>query len=93
MGNHILDLKSGKTIFLFGGIPVTATATADDAPIVVVRFYLDGTLMAEDSTAPYGATLSVKHNGPAVILVKAVDMLGHEASSAPLNIDNYIKLL
>ena len=28
-GSQILPLKSGKTIFLFGGIPVTASATAE----------------------------------------------------------------
>ena len=91
-GNQLLPLKSGKTIFLFGGIPVTATATADEAPIQVVRFYLDDVLLAEDTTAPYGATLSAKHSGPAVIKVTAVDVLGHEAS-ATLNIDNYFKLI
>jgi hypothetical protein len=92
MGNQILPLKSGKTIFLFGGIPVTATATSTEAPIQVVRFYLDDVLLAEDSTSPYGATLSAKHSGPAVIKVTARDVLGHEAS-ATLNIDNYIKIL
>jgi hypothetical protein len=91
-GSQILPLKSGKTIFLFGGIPVTATATADDAPIQVVQFFLDDVLLAEDSTAPYAATLSAKHSGPAVIKVTARDVLGHEAS-ATLNIDNYMKLI
>jgi hypothetical protein len=90
-GSQILPLSSGKIIFLFGGIPVTATATADEAPIQVVRFYLDDVLLAEDSTAPYAATLSMKHSGPAVIKVTARDVLGHEGS-ATLNIDNYIKL-
>jgi hypothetical protein len=90
-GKKIMELKSGKTIFLFNGIPVTATATADESPVDVVRFYLDDVLMAEDSTAPYSATLSAKHTGPATIKVTAVDGLGHEASDT-LNIDNYFKL-
>jgi len=88
-GNHILDLKSGKTIYIFGEIPVAATATANGAPILVVRFYVDGTLFAEDSTAPYSASLSMKHKGPCDITAKAVDVLGHEATSAAVHIDRY----
>ena len=91
-GSQILPLSSGKIIFLFGGIPVTATATSTEAPIQVVRFYLDDVLLAEDSTAPYAATLSAKHSGAAVIKVTARDVLGHEGS-ATLNIDTYIKLI
>ena len=90
-GKQILELKSGKTIFLFNGIPVTATATANDNPVEVVRFYLDDVLLAEDSTAPYSASLSAKHTGPATIKVTAVDGLGREASDT-MNIDNYMKL-
>jgi hypothetical protein len=90
-GSQILPLSSGKIIFLFGGIPVTATATSTEAPIQVVRFFLDDVLLAEDSTAPYAATLSAKHSGAAVIKVTAVDVLGHEGS-ATLNIDTYMKL-
>jgi hypothetical protein len=91
-GQHMLNLKSGKTIFLFGEIPVTATATSSDAPILVVRFYYDGTLFAEDSTAPYSALLSVKHKGALDLTAKAVDILGHEATSNTIHIDNYIHL-
>jgi hypothetical protein len=91
-GNHLLDLKSGKTIFLFGGIPVAATATASGAPLVAVRFYVDGTLFAEDTTAPYSATLSMKHKGAADITAKAFDSLGHEATSAAVHIDNYVHI-
>jgi len=90
-GNQLLELKSGKTIFLFGGIPVTATATATDVPVAVVQFYLDDVLMNEDTTAPYGVTLKAKHTGAATIKVTAIDDLGRSASDT-LNIDNYFKL-
>jgi hypothetical protein len=90
MGNQLFKLKSGKTIFLFDGIPVTASVTAQDAAIDVVRFYLDDVLLAEDTTAPYSVVLSTKHSGPAVIKVTAIDTVGHSAS-ATLNIDNYVK--
>jgi len=90
-GNKIMELKSGKTIFLFNGIPVTATATAADNPVEVVQFFLDDVLMAEDSTAPYSATLSAKHTGPATIKVVAIDGQGRTATDT-LNIDNYFKL-
>jgi len=90
-GKQIMPLKSGKTIFIFGGIPVTATATASDNPVEVVQFYLDGALMAEDSTAPYSATLSTKHSGAAEITVTAIDGLGRSASDS-LSIDKYFKL-
>jgi hypothetical protein len=90
-GNQLFKLKSGKTIFLFDGIPVTATATATGAEVKVVQFYLDDVLLAEDSTAPYAATLSMKHSGPATIKVTAIDTLGRSASDT-LNIDNYLKL-
>jgi hypothetical protein len=90
-GNQLFALKSGKTIFLFNGIPVTATATATDAGIATVQFFLDDVLMTEDTTAPYAARLSTKHSGPATIKVTAIDVLGHSASDT-LNIDNYLKL-
>ncbi|VVB62219.1 Uncharacterised protein [uncultured archaeon] len=90
-GNQLFALKSGKTIFLFNGIAVTATASATDAAVKVVQFYLDDVLMNEDTTAPYSAKLSTKHSGPATIKVTAIDVLGRSAS-ATLNIDNYLKL-
>jgi hypothetical protein len=90
-GNQLFALKSGKTIFLFNGIPVTATATSTDAGIATVQFFLDDVLMTEDTTAPYAARLSTKHSGPATIKVTAIDVLGHSASDT-LNIDNYLKL-
>jgi hypothetical protein len=90
-GNQLFALKSGKTIFLFNGIPVTATASAKDNPVEVVQFYLDDVLLAEDTTAPYSAKLSAKHTGPATIKVVAIDTMGRSASDT-LNIDNYMKL-
>jgi hypothetical protein len=90
-GNQLFELKSGKTIFLFGGIPVTATATADDVPVAVVQFFLDDVLMNEDTTAPYAVTIKAKHTGAATIKVTAIDDLGRSASDT-LNIDNYFKL-
>jgi hypothetical protein len=47
--------------------------------------------MAEDSTAPYSATLSTKHSGAAEITVTAIDGLGRSASDS-LSIDKYFKL-
>jgi len=91
-GDQLFPLKSGKTIFLFGGIPVTANFTAEGAPIKTVQFYLDDVLINEDTTAPYSVTLSTKHSGPATIKVTAIDILGHSASDT-LNIDYYLKLL
>jgi hypothetical protein len=90
-GNQLMSLKSGKTIVLFNGIPVTATATAADNPVKVVQFFLDDVLMNEDSTAPYSATLSAKHSGPATIKVVAIDTMGRTATDT-LAIDNYFKL-
>lgn len=90
-GNQLMALKSGKTIILFGGIPVTATASSSGAVIKSVQFFLDDVLLAEDTTSPYAALLTTKHTGPAVIKVTAVDILGASAS-ATLNIDNYMKL-
>jgi hypothetical protein len=91
-GNQILPLKSGKTIFLFGGIPVSANFTAEGAPIKTVQFYLDDILINEDTTVPYSLTLSKKHSGPATIKVTAIDILGRSASDT-LTIDNYLKLI
>ena len=91
-GDQLFPLKSGKTIFLFGGIPVAANFTAEGAPIKTVQFYLDDVLINEDTTAPYSVTLSVKHSGPATIKVTAIDILGRSASDT-LNIDYYLKLV
>ncbi|VVB60945.1 Uncharacterised protein [uncultured archaeon] len=91
-GDQLFPLKSGKTIFLFGGILVEANFTAEGAPIKTVQFYLDDVLMNEDTTVPYSVILSTKHSGPATIKVTAIDILGRSAS-ATLNIDNYLKLV
>ena len=91
-GDQLFPLKSGKTIFLFGGIPVAANFTAEGAPIKTVQFYLDDVLINEDTTAPYSVTLSVKHSGPATIKVTAIDILGRSASDT-LIIDYYLKLV
>jgi hypothetical protein len=91
-GDQLFPLKSGKTIFLFGGILVEANFTAEGAPIKTVQFYLDDVLMNEDTTAPYSVILSTKHSGPATIKVTAIDILGRSASDI-LAIDNYLKLV
>ena len=90
-GDQLFPLKSGKTIFLFGGIPVKANFTAEGAPIKTVQFYLDDVLINEDTTAPYSVTLSVRHSGPATIKVTAIDILGHYATDT-LYIDNYVHI-
>jgi hypothetical protein len=90
-GDQLFPLKSGKTIFLFGGIPVAANFTAEGAPIKTVQFYLADVLINEDTTAPYSVTLSVRHSGPAIIKVTAIDILERSASDT-LKIDNYIHI-
>jgi Bacterial Ig domain len=89
--DQLFPLRSGKTIFLFGGIPVAANFTAEGAPIKTVQFYLDDVLINEDTTAPYSVTLNVRHSGPAIIKVTAIDILGRSASDT-LKIDNYIHI-
>jgi hypothetical protein len=90
-GDQLFPLKSGKTIFLFGGIPVEATFTTESVPIKTVQFYLDDVLINEDTTVPYSVILSEKHSGSVTIKVTAIDILGHSASDT-LKIDNYIHI-
>jgi hypothetical protein len=74
MGNKILN--SDKYIFLFGGVTVSASVSVDDAPLATVEFYMNDVLFAEDTTAPYQMTCTMKNSGSAEFKVVAKDVLG-----------------
>lgn len=63
--------------------PLTLNATASDADGSVsrVRFWVNGELVSEDTTAPYSAEYSAVIDGPVRLQVEAIDDLGLSAMS------------
>jgi len=90
LGNKLLSSES--YIFIFGGVPMTATASTDGAPLKTVQFYINDVLFAEDTTSPFAAMCREKNTGAATFKVIAEDVLG-QTSSATQVVDTYIKLL
>jgi hypothetical protein len=86
-----LILPSEKYIFLFGGVPLSASVTIDGAPLQTVQFFMNDVLFHEDTSAPYEAFCTEKNSGPATFKVKAIDVLG-EDDEATLSVDFYLKL-
>jgi hypothetical protein len=89
-GNKLLS--SEKYIFLFGGVPMTATASASGAPLKTVEFYINDVLFAEDTTSPFAAMCREKNTGGATFKVIAEDVLGQTATATQV-VDTYIKIL
>jgi hypothetical protein len=89
MGNKILN--SDKYIFLFGGVTVSASVTVEDAPLQTVEFYMNNELFAEDTSAPYTMTCTLKNSGSATFKVVAKDVLG-ETDQDELTVDTYLKI-
>jgi hypothetical protein len=89
-GNKLLS--SEKYIFIFGGVPMTATASADGAPLKTVEFYINDVLFAEDTTSPFAAMCREKNSGGATFKVIAEDVLGQTATASQV-VDTYIKIL
>jgi hypothetical protein len=81
------------TTIIYGPINITANVTSGIG-IARVEFYIDGTLQATDTAAPYTYLwnpliqfkgLSLKHT----IMAVAYDTLGNHASSAELNVTKW----
>jgi hypothetical protein len=77
---------------IYGSITITANATAD-AEVALVEFYIDGKLIANDTTAPYNYTWSpiIQFNGLSLqhtIKVIAYDTNGKNAT-AELNVSKW----
>ena len=70
---------------------MTATASADGAPLKTVEFYINDVLFAEDTTSPFSAMCREKNTGAATFKVIAEDVLGETATATQV-VDTYIKL-
>jgi hypothetical protein len=74
-GNKLLSMS--KPIII-GAFNIEATAS-DAQGVYVVKFLLDGSVISEDTTAPYSAYCAVKHMGAGTIKVIAEDGVGNTA--------------
>jgi hypothetical protein len=79
MGNKIM--ASAQTIII-GAFTVEATASDADSGIYRVSFYLDGNVVADDTTAPFSAYICSKHMGAATIKVVAEDFAQNTAETS-----------
>ncbi len=75
---------TGSTFAPGAAVPVSATASDPDGAVAKVEFYLDGSEVAEDSTAPYGTTVTGLPAGAHTLTAVATDDDGASASSAPV---------
>ncbi|WPB82344.1 Ig-like domain-containing protein [Archangium violaceum] len=77
--------------YVKGLVPLTATAT-DDQGVVKVEFYVDGTLLGTDTTAPYELSWdsTLVADGSYTISAKAYGPLGIPSTSLPatVSVDN-----
>ena len=65
-------------------VNLTATAVAGPAPVSLVQFYANGTLIGQDTTAPYTFTRVESVVATRQIIAVATDTLGNSATSAPV---------
>lgn len=94
-GLYLCDSKlldASKIIALFCGITITATASADDAPLIGVDFYMNDVFFGSDTTAPFSLMCKEKNSGSATFKVVATDLFGRTAEDT-LTVDTYLKLL
>ncbi len=77
--------ENGATVF--GSVALAASAS-DNVGVTRVDFYLDGTLLGSDTTAPYtytwNSTSSV--NGPHTLLARAYDLWGNVGTSPSVSV-------
>jgi hypothetical protein len=66
--------------FLIGSLDVTVDASDNDSGVASVLFYLNGNLMSTVTTPPYSWRWSDRGFGRYTILVKAVDVIGNNAT-------------
>jgi RHS repeat-associated protein len=66
-------------------VPLTATAS-DDGSVAQVQFFIGATLIATQTAAPYGATLTGVPAGNYTLTAQATDNLGVVTTSAPVAI-------
>jgi hypothetical protein len=77
---------SGAT--LEGTVTLTANASDERGAISQVRFYLDGTLVGVDTSAPYEYSLNTRgySNGSRTLSASATDSSGNVGSSGTVNV-------
>lgn len=84
----ITSPASGQTFEVPAEIVVNATATDSDGTIAKVEFYLGSSLVSEATSPPYsvGLRVEVAPAGGLRVTARAVDNLGGQADSAPVDI-------
>ena len=77
----ITDPPDGATVG--GTVIITALAT-DDTGVTSVKFFIDGTLLAEDQFTPYSANWNTRiySNGSHIIKAEARDAVGNFSNQA-----------
>ena len=78
--------SSGARFIAPATITVSASADDNDGAIAQVEFYAGATLLATDSTSPYGTTWSNVPTGSYIVTARATDNSGAVTTSSPVNI-------
>lgn len=77
-----LSAPASDTLFAAGAsIPITATVSAEGAPVRAVEFFVNGVKVGEATSAPYSFVWSNVATGSYAISARAVDTLGASATS------------
>lgn len=82
----ITNIINGSIIASGGAITIQAVAADTDGTISKVKFYNGGTLLGEDTTAPYTYIWATAPDGKHNLVVKATDNSGATTTSTSVNI-------
>ena len=89
----ITSPTSGARIDPSAGVAVTASASDSDGSISTVEFFVNGTLVGSDSSAPYQVSWSGMQRGRTYVLTaRAADNDSAERSSAPVTVSTMGKV-
>jgi RHS repeat-associated protein len=79
---------SGQSFQTGSALALTANASDSDGTVQRVEFWVDGVLLAQDTSAPYAATWSVAAGSHAIV-AKAFDNFGASRSSATATVTGF----
>ena len=81
--------SSGSTFVLGDAVNITANAADADGSVSQVEFFLNGTSLGVDNSAPYSFSWTANATGSQVLTAVATDNVNATGTSAPVSINVY----
>jgi hypothetical protein len=76
----------GQVLTAPGNVTITVNANDADGAIASVQFFLNGALLATDTSAPFQAPLTLSYGGKITLTAAATDNLGAVTTSVPVDV-------